>query len=230
MSGLAEHFPEFQVGAGGQVSPVDIDRYSIYQIVAPAMGTFTWGTAEGTSTQSPTFAFSQISPDYPRNVVVEIKPASGSTTGGTFSLTGKNQFGESVSETFTIAVGANGGSAIGTKVFGQFTALVGTIGTCNAGVGTVVVYPATAGTTCLFGLPDKIGGTKDVVAMSFGSTGVSKAVNGGTIGAFVNVAQHAILAPNTLTTPAANLTWINVWYKTTWRNENKSNKAGLTQI
>ena len=229
MSGLGEHFPEFQ-GGGGQVSSADIDRYGIYQIIAPAMGTFVWGTAEGTSTQSPTFVFSQVLPDYPRNVVVEIKPASGSTTGGTFALTGKNQFGESISETFTIAVGANGGSAVGTKVFGQFTALTGTIGTCNAGVGTVVVYPATTGTTCLFGLPDKIGGTKDVLNISFGSTGVSKAVNGGTIGAFVDATTHSIKAPNTLTTPAGNLTWINVWYKATWRNENKPNKAGLTQI
>jgi hypothetical protein len=229
MSGLAEYFPEFQ-GAGAQVTPASIDRYEVYTILSPMIGTFSWGTAEGTSTQSPTFAFSQIIPDYPRSVRVAIAAASGSTTGGTFKLTGKNQFGEVISESFIVATAADGGTTLGTKVFGQFTAFTGTIGTVDAGVGTVVLSPNAAGTTALFGLPCKLGGTADLIMMTMGSTGVAKACNGGTLGGYVNLAQHAIKAPNTITTGAADPSWIQVWYKPSWDNSQKPKMAAMKQI
>jgi len=226
MSGLGEHFPEFQ-GGGAQVYSGDIDRYGLYQIIGPMMGTFSWGTVTGTNAQTKTVVFDQVYTDYPRNVEVKILPASGSVAGGTFTLTGKNQFGEPVSESFAIGTAANGGTAVGTKVFAFLGTCTGTVGTGDAGASTITVYPASTGTTALFGLPAKIASTLDVKMISFGSTGVAKAVNGGTIGAFVDIVNHAIKAPNTITTPAANATWINVWYKTTWKNEFKTPVAGL---
>ena len=226
MSGLAEHFPEFQ-GGGAQVSPVDLDRYSLYQIISPMMGTFAWGTITGTNAQAKTLTFDQVLADYPRNVEMKLLPASGSVAGGTFTLTGKNQFGEPVSETFSVGTAANGGTAVGTKIFAFLGTCTGTVGTGDAGASTVTIYPASTGTTALFGLPSKIGSTLDVKMMSFGSTGVAKAANGGTIGGYVDIVNHAIKAPNTITTPAGNLTWINVWYKTSWHNEFKSSQTGL---
>lgn len=227
MSGLGEQFPGFQKGAGGAAIPSDIDRYEVYHIVGPQMGTFAWGTAVGTSTQSPTIVFDTAMADYPRNVEVKILPASGSITGGTVTITGKNQFGVTFSETFAVGTAVNGGTAVGSKIFATFATAVGTLGVSDAGNCTVTVYPASTGTTALFGLPTKIAGSTDVKLMSFGSTGVAKAVNGGTIGAFVDTTVHAIKAPNTITTPAANATWINVWYKSTYLNTNQAPMAGL---
>jgi hypothetical protein len=227
MSGLGEHFPEFQKGAGAAVTPNDIDRYELYQIINPMIGTDVLGTAEGTQTTVVTGAFNTIIPDYPRSVTVSIVGASGSTTGGTIHLVGKNQFGEVISEDLGCAAAANGGTAAGTKVFAYFTSMTGTMATSNAGVGTSLLIPSVTGTTALFGLPTKIGGSTDIKMMTFGSTGIAKSANGGTLGAYANLTQHAIKAPNTVTTAAANPTWINVWYKSSWRNSQKPDMAGL---
>ena len=228
MSGLAESYPAFQVG--GQVTPNEIDRYEVYQILGPMIGTFIWGTAEGTSTQTPTVAFSQVLPDYPRSVTVKLLPESGSTAGGTLVLTGKDQFGNTQTESFGIATAANGGTTAGTKIFAKFTSAAATLATMNAGVGTFSMFPSSTGTTALFGLPSKIASTADVKMFTFGSTGVAKAVNGGTFGAFIDTTVHAIKAPNTLTTPAADLTWISVWFKPTWVNTQRTNLASLNTI
>lgn len=225
MTGLGENFPEFQAGA--QVAPADIDRYETYQIIGPAIGTFLWGTVVGTSTQAKTVVFNQILPDYPRSVSMKIVPASGSISGGTFTLTGKNQFGVVQTESFAIGTAVDGGTADGTKVFGVFTACSGTIGTSDAGNATATLYPTATGTTALFGLPAKIAGTGDIKLISFGSTGVAKAVNGGTLGDFIDTTTHAIKAPNTITTPAADLSWITVIYKPTYDNKQKTKMAAL---
>lgn len=226
MSGLAENFPEFQGGAA-QVTPKDSDRYEVYTVLGPMIGTFAWGTGVGTSTQTPTMVFDQTQADYPRNVEVKIVPAVGSITGGTVTVTGKDQFGVPHSETFAIGTAVNGGTAVGTTIFAKFTSAAATLGVSDAGNATVTVYPASTGTTALFGLPSKVASTLDVKMLTFGSTGVAKPANGGTIGGFVNTAVHAIKAPNTLTTPAGNATWISVWYKPSWSNTQKTNMAGL---
>lgn len=229
MSGIGEHLPEFQA-AGAQVTPAEIDRYEVYSILGPMMGTFSWGTGVGTSTQSPTIVFDQAASDYPRSVSVKILPASGSITGGTVTVTGKNQFGDTQTETFAIGTAVNGGTANGTKVFAVFATAVGTLGTSDDGNCTVTVFPTATGTTALFGLPSKIASTADVKMITFGSTGVAKPLNGGTVGGFVNTAQHAIKAPNTITTPAADLTWIQVWYKPTWSNLQKTKMTSLSGL
>lgn len=226
MTGLSEHFPEFQ-GGGAQVAPNNVDRYETYQILGPMMGTHLWGTVTGTSTQAKTVVWDTILPDYPRSVSLKILPASGSIMGGTFVLTGKDQFGNVQTESFDIGTAVNGGTANGTKVWGTFTSASGTLGISDAGVGTVTFYPTAAGTTALFGLPAKLGGTTDVKMIAFGSTGVSKSLNGGTIAAFVDVPTSSIKAPNTITTPAADLTWIHVLYKPTFDNSQKAKMAGL---
>ena len=225
MSGLGERFPDVQ--AGYQATPNELDRYEIYQIIGPQIGTSIWGTVIGTNAEAKTVVFNQIIPDYPRSVSMKILPASGSVAGGTFVITGRDQFGVVQTETFSIGTAADGGTANGTKVFGKFTSASGTMGTGDAGNGTVTVYPTATGSVALFGLPTKIGGTGDVKLISFGSTGVAKIPNGGTIGAFIDTGVHAIQAPNTLTTPAADLSWITVWYKPTHNNLFKKNLAGL---
>jgi len=230
MSGLGEHDPTYQSGAGGQVSPVNLDRYEVYQIFSPQIGTDVFGTIAGTNASVATVVWAQVLPDYPRSVSVKFNLASGSIGGGTFTLSGKNQFGELQTENFSVGTTVNGGTVNGTKVWAQFGTMLGTVGTGDPGSGTLTVYPTATGTTALFGLPTKIGGTADVLLMSFGSTGISKAVNGGTIGAFVDATTHSIKAPNTLTTAAANATWINVWFKSTWSNLQRSDMAGLKQI
>ena len=159
MSGLGEHDPAFQQSAGGVVAPSDIDRYEVYQILGPMIGTFAWGTITGTNAQTKTLTLDQVQADYPRNVEVKLLPASGSVSGGTFTVNGKNQFGETISEEFAIGTAANGGTVIGTKIFAKFTSVAGTMGTGDAGASTVTLYPASTGTTALFGLPTMIAST-----------------------------------------------------------------------
>lgn len=227
MSGLAETFNELQVGY--QATPNEIDRYEIYTVIGPMIGTSIWGTGVGTSLQTPTVVMDQAVADYPRNVEVKILPPLSSITGGTVIITGKDQFGVVHTESFGIGTAVNGGTAVGTSIFSSFSTVTATLGTSDAGNGTISIYPASTGTTALFGLPSKIASTLDVKTMTFGSTGVAKAVNGGTIGALVSATAHAIKAPNTITTSAANATWIQVWFKPTWSNAHSGYMAALPQ-
>lgn len=225
MSGIAEHLPAFQVGA--QVTPSEVDRYEVYTIIGPMMGTFSWGTVAGTNAQVKNVVFGQVLADYPRSISASFVGASGSVVGGTFTVFGKNQFGVSQTESFAIGTAANGGTVNGTKVWASFASAAGTVGTGDPGSGTLTLYPTAVGTTALFGLPATNAGSTNVKMITFGSTGVAKAVNGGTIGAFVDVVNSAIKAPNTITTPAGNPTWIQVWYKPSYVNLHKANMAGL---
>jgi hypothetical protein len=185
------------------------------------IGTDIWGSVAGTASQSKAIVLDQVRPDYPRNIRLVYSIASGSAGGGTATVVGKDQFGSAISETLSIAFATNAGTATGTKVFAYFSTATITFATAEDN-GTVQITPDAIGTTCLFGLPSKISSTADVVLFNFGSAGIAKQVNGGTYGAMVSKAMHAIKAPNTITTSAGTHTaasWITVWYKPTYNAE-----------
>jgi hypothetical protein len=200
------------------------DAYQVYNIVQPnginASAWFgTWAVA-GTAAVGAMVIVNAI-PDYPRNAEFSLTGTAAGMT-GTAVVNGKDQFGVGISETFTFAGAANGGTVVGTRVFAQVTSGTLSFGTA-VGNGTARLGLGTAGTSTLFGLPCRIAGTGDVRLLSVmaGTGGVT--VNGGTIGAFVNVAQSAIKLPGTL---AGTMT-ISAWVRPTYSNEGIV--AGLTQ-
>lgn len=221
MTGLSKFYPDIAF-SGNKVQPNEQDRYEIYHINRPypaaAAGSITqwFGTAVGTSTQTPTYGVINLKADYPRNLRVSISCAAGSTKGGTAVFTGKDQFGNAITESIGMAVAADGGTAVGTKVFAEVSSAVVTLGTSNAGNGTVSVAGDVVGTTALFGLPVKLGGTNDVRNICWVQNGAPVSVNGGTIGAFVDVANSAIKAVKTVD----GTTYCQVWVKTTSNNSN----------
>ena len=206
------------------VTPDEMDRYEVYTAANVAANTawYFLGTAGTAKVQPGTWL--SVTPDYPRNLHWSL---AGSATGmqGTAIINGKNQFGEAVSETYSFGSTDTGGTVIGTKIFAQITSGTFYYGTAVGG-GTLRLGVGTGGTTTLFGLPCKIGGTNDVLLYSWGSASTPVKVGGGTLGAMVNTANHAILAASDI---AGSTTHFNVWVKPTYNNE-EAVQANLTPV
>lgn len=235
MSGLKRGLPElrFTSNFGSTplyaVTPDEIDRYEVVTIDAPAAPTglaATWvgtGAIAGTSTNEALVITNAI-PDWPRNIEFGL---SGSANGmaGTLIMTGYDQFGSSITETITAnGTNNNGGTGVGTRVFGQFTSGSIQLGTA-VGNGTTRVGLGTTGTTALFGLPFKLGGTTDVKILTFTAGTGAISVNGGTIAAFVNIPMSAIKSPFNV----VGTTSITVWARPTFNSENLGLVANLPQ-
>lgn len=224
MPGMKKYHADFRF-SGNKVTPDEIDRYETYTVYNPSIDSRWFGTAVGTSTQSPTFGIINAFADYPRNVRFALNTASGSTGGGTFTVTGVDQFGSSVAESYGLAATADGGTVVGTAVYSKVTAIAGTFATMNAGNGTVNIGVGTAGTTTVFGLPTKIGGTTDIknIRGSFNGVGTSTAgtfVFGGTPSSAAATAVHGFKAPRDL---AAGTVIYSVVLRPTYNAENDGN-------
>ena len=180
-------FGEAKVGAD------EVDFYHVYRVMFPSIDATAIATTAAIATEA-ALAANVTTLDYPRNLRVTCAGGTADGTyGGTITINGLNQFGQAIQETFTIATAENGGTAVGTKVFATFISgtanLTGdtAVATCNVGVGT-------AGTTTMFGLPFKVGGTKDLLNYSWGSAGGNAFVPASSLGSYVSTTQHAIKA------------------------------------
>lgn len=173
----------FTAASGYKVTPDEIDRYERYDIIFPSTDGTLATAAAGTSTQAKTLVVVNACVDYPRNL--EFGVAGSSDMGGTWVVNGKDQFGETISETVTIGTAANGGTTVGTMIFAQITSGTYTFTSGAIGSGTPKVKCSSAEGTTMFGLPFRIGGTADVKSITWVNNFVVKAINGGTIGAYV---------------------------------------------
>lgn len=227
MSGLSElgELPGF-AGGGAQVQQRDIDQYEIYTVLYPSVSATGIGTmAGGTNGQTKALVLINQYSDYPRNLMYSLVGTN--DCGGTFTINGLDQFGSPVTESAgfgTVAAGTPAGSVYGTQVFakvlsGSFTFAVGSAGSGSARVGF-----GTIGTSTYFGLPSRIGGSTDVKTITWINNGAVTAVNGGTIGAYVNVAQHAFRG----TSGVAITDIYNVTFKPTFDNAGKGTMANLS--
>lgn len=208
------------------ITPDEIDRYEVYQVTNPntlnAASWFgTWAVA-GTAAAGAMVIRNAVA-DYPRNAEFAI---AGSATGlaGTASVTGRDQFGSVITETFGFGSADNGGTVVGTKVFAHVTSGTLTFGTA-VGNGTARLGVGTTGTTSLFGLPFKVGGTTDLKILSVVAGTGAITVNGGTIAAFIDVTTSSIKAPVTTT---GTMT-ITAWVRPTFNAENLGLVANLPQ-
>lgn len=222
---LKKHFPEFGA-AKAQVDPSEIAMYQQYFVFSPSIDAAYIGTATGTATTAQALIFANAYPDYPRTLVYAVTGVAGGQ-GGTWVLSGQDQFGGTVTETVAIATANGGGTVVGTAIFakvggGTFTplGLGGTaVGTAKVGFGTTVGAQGN-----WFGLPTRIAGTGDVKTLVWGSSNVSTTLNAGT-------AIGTLISPQGGTTPAsafqgtANVTATDryfVTYKSTWDNSSQN--------
>lgn len=186
------------------------DAYQVVTIVNPNTLTAsafigTWAVA-GTSASSALVIVNAI-PDWPRNLEFAIAGSAAGMT-GTAVINGYNQFGVQIQESLTFAGAANGGTVAGTKVFAQVTNGTLTYGTA-IGSGTARLGLGTTGTTALFGLPFKVGGTTDLKLLSVNAGTGGVTVNGGTIAAYIDVPNSALKLPVPQTTGTMAITaWL----------------------
>jgi hypothetical protein len=229
MSGLSEigQLPGFATG-GAQVAARDIDRYDQYIVWAPSVDTAYIGTVSS-ATANAAFVTKNAYPDYPRNLAYSVTGVAGGM-GGTFTLSGQDQFGGTVRESVTIGSAAGGGTTQGTAIFAKIAGgtfspagLGGTaVGTAAIGFGTA---PGTAGTAGnYFGLPVKLGGTADVKRIVWITTNTPTTLNAGTsIGSLVSVSLNAFCG----TSGVAITDRYVVTIKSTFDNAGKAPTAGL---
>ena len=211
---LKAHHPDIAFG-GAKVGADEVDFYHTYHINCPSVNATAVATAAVIATTVTLVENLSALMDCPRNLRLQLAGGTTSGTyGGTIVVTGLDQFGNAISETFSVATAVNGGNAIGTKVFAKFTAGTGTlagdtaIATANLGYGT-------AGTTTLYGLPFKIGGTGDIVNIAWATSHVIHPIKSNRLGSLVNVGMHAVCGPVDNAGTALGVIWAKSTYDQT---------------
>lgn len=209
---LKRHYIDFQSMTGNKVTPDEVDRYEVYSVISPGIGAASIGSATaGTVSEVFALGLANVRPDYPRNLLATWTGSA--SLSGTIAVTGKNQFGEAISESFALAQGTQvTGTDAGSEIFAEVTSSTSTFGTGVSGTGTASLGYAIAGTACKFGLPAKIGGSADVKSITWTADGLAVALGGGTIGAYVGTAKHEFAGTETL---AGTMSY-QVWFKPTY--------------
>lgn len=195
MPGLKKHYPDLRYG-GNKVTPDEIDARYHYQVTYPSISATGFGTAKGTGDVSVAIGLTNVVADYPRNVLLTITGVAGGE-GGTATVTGKNQFGKTITESLGFATANAGGTAAGTKIFSSVSAAtVSVVGLGGTAIGTVSLGYASgtaAGIAALFGLPVKVGAAADVKRMTWIDNGTVTSLNGGTTAAYIGTANHTFM-------------------------------------
>lgn len=217
---LKRHYIDFQDQTGNKVTPDEIDRYEVYNVINPAISATFFGSATaGTVSQVASIGLGNVRADYPRSLAAVFSGSA--SVSGTVHVAGKNQFGESVTEDLGLAQGTQtAGTANGTIAFAQVSAATATFGTGVTGTGTVSLGVAIAGTAARFGFPAKIGGTSDLKAIIWtNESGLAIPINGGTIDSdYVDADNHTFAGTETL---AGTMTY-SVMFKPTYKAKGDS--------
>lgn len=191
MSGLKKHLPDIRFSAN-RVTPDEIDSYRVYNVIYPTTSATWFGTAAaGTSTQAKALVVINAFSDAVAGRNLSGQVAGSSDMGGVWVVNGKNQFGESITETITVGTATNGGTTAGTLVFAQVLSGTFTFATGAVGSGTPKLGVDTKKETIKFGLPDMIASTADVKSITWTKEFVATTLNGGTIGSYVSTATHS---------------------------------------
>lgn len=197
---LKKYFPDVRMG-GNKVDPDEINARHHYNVMYPSIGTATVWSGLGTGNVAATGTIQNLVMDYPRNLLLTIVGVAGGE-GGTASITGKNQFGDAITESIGFATANAGGTAAGTKIFSSVSAVtVNTVGLGGTAIGTVTIgYAAgtAAGIVAKLGLPVRIRAASDVKRLTFIKNGAVTAINGGTIGTsaltgYIDTVNHSFM-------------------------------------
>jgi hypothetical protein len=202
--------PDFTF-AGGKVGADEVDFYHTYVVNNPSIDATAIATAAGIA--SAVVLKENISAllDYPRNLRVTCAGGTSSGTyGGTVVVNGIDQFGNTITETISIATAVNGGTTLGTKIFARVDSGTATLSGDTA-IATVNVGYSTAGTTTLFGLPFKMGGTKDLLHYNWASAHAVQAIATAAVGSYAGTSYSYVKARSDFGTAAG----FSVWVKST---------------
>lgn len=186
--GAKNHMLAFDAAVGYKITPDEVDRYEIYDISIPSQNGTVGTAASATATQAKAMVIVNKYADYPRNL--EAGASGTADYGGAWVVNGKDQFGATIQETFTVGTTANGGTTVGTMIFAEVTSGTFTATSDSVGGGLPKVKFANAEGTTRFGLPFRIGGTADVKVITYAKNFVPTAINGGTIGAYVGTGGY----------------------------------------
>lgn len=228
MPGIKKHMPDIRFSSN-KVSPDEIDQYIQYCVINPGTS-LTWvGTAAGgTSTQSKALVLINKVLDYPRNLMYGVVGTN--DLGGTWTVNGKDQFGNSITESVgsgTVAAGTPAFSTAGTQIFSEVTSGTFTFATGSAGAGSAQVGVAmggTAGSTCYFGLPTKIKSYTDVKSITYISEDAPVTLNGGTVGTtIVDSTYHRFCGTADLNGTTSYIVTINPKYNAEYENTPMAN-------
>lgn len=179
--------------SGAKLTPDEFDQDQQYIILNPSIGTAYFGTGLGTGDVSAAFVPTVTRADFPRTINLSILGVAGGQ-GGTGTFTGKDQFGNTISEAMGFATAAGGGTANGTKVFSRVdSGTVAYVGLGGTAVGSAYVGVKIAGTPA-FGLPARIGGTADIKNAVWVDAEVNKSLNLNSAGtsATIGTAQNDV--------------------------------------
>ncbi len=233
MSGLGEFggLPGF-VTAGNQVQVSDVDQLIDLGIDNPSVSNTWIGTAAGgTNAQTKALVLINKYCDWPRNLLYSVVGTN--DVGGTWTVNGRDQFGNAVTETAgfgTKAMGTPAGSVFGTTIFsrvdsGTFTFAVGSAGNGSAQVGFGTLSNGSAQSNW-FGLLTRIAGTNDVKALTWITTNTPTTLNGGTaLGTLVGYDGNGSLPYNAFqgTSGVAVTDHYKVFVKSTFNNIGRGN-------
>ena len=222
MAGIKSWIPDIKTYEQG-VTWDEMDAYRTIT-VQPAINVRWWASA-GTAGTASAIALVMVNrlPDWPRNINF-ILAGTGVGMAGSLDANGKDQFGNTVTETIGFGSADNGGTQVGTKVFAALDSGTLRYGTA-VGNGTPQIG-FVPGTNCLLGLPDKINGTTDVVQLGFSVGTGAVTYGGGTIAAFVNSPMHAIRPALALDGTAE----VKAWYVSRYDATVLGTVANLVQV
>lgn len=225
MSGLGERFPDVQMG-GVQATPNELDRYEVVNTgILSVSPTWVGTAAGGTAGENKALVIINKLLDHPRNLLYSVVGTN--DIGGTWVVNGKDQFGRPVTETVgngTVANGTPAWAKAGTAIFAEVISGTYTVAGVGSGSARLGVAIGTAGTlTFKLGLLTKIASTLDVKAITWTKENVVTTLNGGTVGGFVDVTNHAITGSAIM----AGTESYKAMVKPSFSNLNKVNLAGL---
>lgn len=210
--GLSKHEP--YLAWGGKIKPPEIEetREYVYLKVAGSDSAIMNACALGSVT-SATGTITLAYPDYPRNLLVSFKETGGTVCDATATVTGKDQFGKTISEEYAcVSLGTT--SVAGTKIFDQITAISAVVGSFGTGAVDLRVGYVIGGGTAKFGLPVKVGAATDVRRVTWVDNG---AVTPGTV--VVDTVNHGFTVGGAIT--AAQDDFV-VLVKPTYRSDDEN--------
>lgn len=207
--GLSKHEP--YLAWGGKIKPSEIEetKQICYLKVAGSDSAIMNACALGSVT-SATGTITLAYPDYPRNLLVSFTETGGTVCDATATVTGKDQFGKTISENYA-CVSLGTVSVAGTKIFDQITAISAVVGSYGTGDVDLRVGYVIGGGTAKFGLPCKVKAATDVRRVTWVDNG---AVKPGTV--VVDTTNHGFTVAGALT--AAQDDFV-VWVKPTYDSD-----------
>jgi hypothetical protein len=204
--GLGKYEP--YLAWGGKIRPSEIDELRQFVYLKPSANdsAIMNSCALGSKT-SATGTITSAYPDYPRSLLVSFKETGGTVFKGTVTVTGKNQFGEPVSEGFgCVSLGTTG--VAGSRVFNEVTAVSAVVGSFGTGAVDARIGFAIGTPSAKLGLFTKVGAVNNVRKVVWVDNATIKT---GTV--TVDTANHAIAPADAIDAQDDYLVWVAPDYK-----------------